>query len=326
LPRIAQSNFGARPRIFLVDDHRQVLDAVSAMLADDFDVVGVATDGSQALDSARQAEPDVIVLDVEMPGLDGFETLRALREAGLPTTPVVFLSMHEGDDFVGEGFRCGGCGYVSKARVSRDLVSALDQALLGRLFVPSLTSLLHLANGSGHAIQLHRGPESLIDSMAHVFDVALHRGDAACIVATKDIREAVRDRLRARGWNVGGSSGHKRYLDLDATDGLNRFMRNGLPDRDRLSEIITELDQFRLAVAEGTTSHLTIFGNMVVSLCMEGNVKAALAVESLWNTLTTGLPFLTLCGYETSCFHDRVPNLLSDVCVEHWALSHADDV
>src|SRR5262245_560974 len=100
LPSTTLSGAGPKPRVFLVDDHRQVLDAVSAMLADDFDVVGVATDGSQALDTVRQVDPDVIVLDVDMPGLDGFQTLRAFKRGGLPTPPAVFLSMHDADDII----------------------------------------------------------------------------------------------------------------------------------------------------------------------------------------------------------------------------------
>jgi CheY-like chemotaxis protein len=69
-----RSRAGAKPRVLLVEDHRGVLDTVSGLLADDFDVVGVATDGSQALQAARQVTPDAIVLDVGMPGLDGFQT------------------------------------------------------------------------------------------------------------------------------------------------------------------------------------------------------------------------------------------------------------
>lgn len=325
-PSIRQSNAGQRPKVFLVDDDRQVLTVVSAMLAADFDVVGVATEGTQALDIARLVDPDIIVLDIDMPGLDGFQTLRALEQGGLRSTRVVFLSSHDEDEIVTEAFRCGARGYVLKPRAARDLPSALDQALLGRLFVPSLTSLFRLAKNGGHAVQLHAGVESFIDGLAALFDLALRRGDATCVIATERVREGLGDRLRSRGWNVGGSSGHKRYLVIDAADALNRFMRNGLPDAERLAEIAAELEQYRLAVAERATSRLTLFGNMVVLLSANGNAEAVIALESLWNTLTRSLPFLTLCGYPTSCFHDGVPSLWSGACAEHWALSHASGV
>ena len=82
LPRLVRSSGVAKPRVLLVDDHRGVLDRVSALLADEFDVAGVATDGRQALDAVRRIAPDLVVLDINMPGLDGFQTKRELDGAG----------------------------------------------------------------------------------------------------------------------------------------------------------------------------------------------------------------------------------------------------
>lgn len=293
------------------------------MLSGDFDVVGLATDGAQAVEKAGQVNPDVIVMDVQMPGLDGFQAARRLRRGG-SSAPVVFLSMHAGDDVVSEAFRCGGLGYVLKQRVGRDLLCALDQALLGRSFLPSLGPLAPIDGGS-HVMQVYDGVEPFADGAATLFDHALRRGDATCVIATRGVRESLRDRLRARGWNVDGSPGHRRYLAIDAGDALKRFMRNGLPDPDRLAEIARELDEYRRAES-GAASRLTVFGNMVVALSADGNTPAMIALESLWNTLTRDLPFLTVCGYASSCFHDGVPGLWAAACAEHRTLSHASDV
>ena len=319
-------NAGGRPRVLVVDDHRPILDTVSAILADDFDVVGTATDGHRAIEMARELEPDVVVLDVQMPGIDGFQTLRTLHQTGVATTPAVFLSMHHADEYVSEAFRCGARGYVLKTRIARDLASALDQALLGHCFVPSLTSLFHLGEGAVHAMQLHNYVESFIDGVAVFFDFALRRGDATCVIATPPVRHGLTERLRARGWDIAASSGHKRYMVIDAEDALQRFMRNGMPDPDRLAEVAAELDQYRRAVAEGTKSRLTIFGNMVTKLSEAGNAEGVIAVETLWNTVTHNLPFLTLCGYSSACFHEGVPGLWPRACAEHSVLSHASDV
>jgi DNA-binding NarL/FixJ family response regulator len=322
--RILPPGAGPRPKVLVVDDHRQILDTVSGMLSEDFDVAGVATDGAEALEIASEVHPDVIVLDVDMPGLDGFETLRALEQVGFPTTPVVFMSMHDEDEIVTEAFRCGGRGYVLKSRVGRDLVNALDQALLGRVFVPSLGVLSQLAHNGGHAMQVLDSEESFLDGMAAFYDHALRRGDATCLIATRDIRAGLADRLRVRGWDVGGSSGHKRYRAVDAAEALDRFMRDGLPDRELLAEIATEVDEYRRAVTDGARSRLTICGNMSMLLGSQGNTRGALALENAWGSLTHALPFLTVCWYDSSCFHDGVPELWPGVCREHWALSHAD--
>ena len=316
---------GRRPRVLLADDHRLVLEAVSRILADEFDVVATAADGAEAIDLARRCQPDAIVLDVDMPGLDGFQALRAFEREGLPKIPAVFLSLHDAEEIVDEAFRCGGLGYVLKSRAGRDLAAALDQALAGKRFVPALTTLFRLAPGGVHAMQLHRGPESLIGGLAASFHLALRRGGAVCAIATEAVRRGLEERLRSRGWNVDGPSGAGRYLAIDAGDALKRFMRNGLPDRDQLAEIAAELDQYRRAVA-GPTAPLTVFGNMVAALSAAGNADAVIALEREWNVLTDGLPVFTLCGYSTACFHEGVPSLWAGAGTEHAALSHANDV
>ena len=314
-----------RPRVLLVDDHRGVLEHLTRLLSDDFDVAGLATDGLQALEASRQLAPDAIVLDINMPGLNGFQTLRALERAG-SRAPAVFLSMHDAEDIIAEAFRSGGCGYVLKGHAARDLAPALDHALAGRTFVPSLVSLLRLGKRGGHAMQLHDSAEPLADSLAAFFDLALRQGDATCVIAPVEIREALAARLRARGWDVDAPSGHKRYLAIDAAEALNRFMRNGRPDQDRLAEIAAELDQYRRNAAAAPASRLTIFGNMAALLSAGGNHRAAIELENTWDRLTRELPFLTVCGYSTSCFHDGVADLYSRACAEHRAVGHSSEL
>jgi CheY-like chemotaxis protein len=308
-----------------VDDHRAMLARVSAILADDFDVAGLATGGREAIDIASGTDLDAIVLDINMPGLDGFETLRALQQAG-SRVPVVFLSTIDADESISEAFRRGGRGYVVKPYLDRDLPCALDQVLLGRRFVPSLTSLFQVSAGSGHAMQLYRDADAFSDGLADFFDLALRRGDAACIIATEDVRDGLGARLRARGWDLGGPSGHPRCLLIEAADALDRFMRDGHPDPERLTEIVEELEQYRRAVAEGSAARLTIFGNMVVALIAQGAPAAAMELEHHWNALTHGLPFFTLCGYASACFHDPASDVWAQACAEHAVVSHANHV
>ena len=311
--------------MLLVDDHRGVLEQLTRLLSDDFDIAGLATDGLQAIEATRQLAPDAIVLDINMPGLDGFQTLRALERAGA-RAPTVFLSMHDAEDIVAEAFHCGGRGYVLKAHAARDLTNALDHALAGRMFVPSLVSMSRLAKRSGHAMLIHGHSERFSDRLAAFFDLALRQGNATCVIAPVEVREALAVQLHARGWDVDGPSGHKRYLAIDAAEALNRFMRNGLPDQDRLAEIAAELDQYRRGTAEAPASRLTIYGNMAALLSSGGNHRAAIALENTWARLTRELPFLTVCGYSTACFHDGVADLYSRACSEHWAVVHSAEL
>jgi CheY-like chemotaxis protein len=295
------------------------------MLANDFDVAATASNGRRALDAARQTEPDAIVLDVNMPGFDGFQTIRALDHAG-SRAPVVFLSMSEAEEFVTEAFRCGGRGYVLKSRAASDLPSALDHVVSGRMFVPSLTSWADLAQGGGHAMQLHGELPSSLDAVAALFDRAFRVRDATCVIGTEDVRKALASRLRARGWDLGAPSIQMRYRVIDVNDALKRFMRGGLPEPTLLADSTSELEEYRRAATERPTACLTIFGTMAALLSAEGNVHAAIALERLWTNLTRDLPFLTVCGYSADCFHEPGSELWSTVCTEHSAVSHANDL
>jgi DNA-binding NarL/FixJ family response regulator len=119
-----------RIRVVLADDHRLVLEAVQAMLEDDgdFDVVAVAESARQLLPQVAQLGPDVVVLDIAMPGPDGFACLREIRERH-PRVKVVMLSGHDEPRIAQRALRLGASAYVRKQVDPRDLASVLRQAV-----------------------------------------------------------------------------------------------------------------------------------------------------------------------------------------------------
>ena len=116
-----------RIRVLLADDHEAMLDRVARLLATECNVVGTVTDGQQALDAARELKPDVLVLDISMPVMNGIETARRLKEAGSETR-IVFLTVHDDPDFAREALEAGALGYVIKQRIASDLVAAIKKA------------------------------------------------------------------------------------------------------------------------------------------------------------------------------------------------------
>ena len=128
----------ARIRVLLADDHEAMLDRVTKLLAADCDVIEAVSDGRQALDATRELNPDVLVLDISMPVMNGIEAAQHLRQTGSKTR-IIFLTVHEDPDYAREALETGALGYVIKSRIASDLVAAINEVHAGRSFVSPLS-------------------------------------------------------------------------------------------------------------------------------------------------------------------------------------------
>jgi DNA-binding NarL/FixJ family response regulator len=124
----------AKARVLLADDNQAMLDAVASTLASDFEVVGAVHNGQEALDAAARLDPDVIVLDISMPVLDGITAAVCLRESA-SSAKIVFLTANHDALICQAASETGALGYVTKLRLRPDLVRATKLALAGRPFV-----------------------------------------------------------------------------------------------------------------------------------------------------------------------------------------------
>jgi DNA-binding NarL/FixJ family response regulator len=123
-----------RARVLVADDHPPLLDRVVRTLAGEFLVVGTVSDGTQILAADAEHRPDVIVVDLCMPGMSGLEATANLRRRG-SRVPVVFLTAYDDPEMVEAAFEAGALGYVTKTCLASDLVPAVRAALEGRRFV-----------------------------------------------------------------------------------------------------------------------------------------------------------------------------------------------
>jgi DNA-binding NarL/FixJ family response regulator len=123
-----------KPRLLLADDHELFLDGLRKLLEDDFDLVGAVGDGRAAVAAFAELRPDLLLIDISLPMLNGIEAARQVRQAS-PDAMILFVTMQTDRIYVEEAFRAGGRGYVVKQAAARELVEAIRTVLASRLYV-----------------------------------------------------------------------------------------------------------------------------------------------------------------------------------------------
>ena len=126
-----------KPRLLLADDHAILLEGLKALLVQEFEVVATADDGRAVLHAAKTYQPQIILLDISMPGLNGIEAARHLRQSN-PDAKLVVLTMHADVSFVRAAFEAGVSAYVLKHSAATELVRALHEVVRGRRYISPL--------------------------------------------------------------------------------------------------------------------------------------------------------------------------------------------
>jgi DNA-binding NarL/FixJ family response regulator len=123
-----------KPRLLLADDHTLLLDGLRMMLEPEFELVGVVEDGQSLLTVAEKLRPDLVVLDIAMPALNGIDAARQLKRSR-PGTKLIFLTMHSDPDYITEAFRAGASGYLLKRSAASELITAIREVLAGGTYI-----------------------------------------------------------------------------------------------------------------------------------------------------------------------------------------------
>src|SRR3954466_3991311 len=113
-----------RPRVLLADDHRLLREAFAQLLEPECDVVGAVADGRALLAAAPELRPDIVVLDITMPLLNGLDAARQLKRL-MPEVKLIFLTVNEDPDLAAEAFRAGGAGYLLKNSAASELLESI---------------------------------------------------------------------------------------------------------------------------------------------------------------------------------------------------------
>jgi len=139
-----------RPRVLLADDHRMLREAFARLLEPSCDVVGTVADGRDVLALAPELKPDIVVLDIAMPLLNGLDAARQLKRT-MPEVRIIVLTVNEDPDLAAEAFRAGASSYLLKNSAASELLRAVEESMCGRSYVTPLVT-------KGLVDALARGP------------------------------------------------------------------------------------------------------------------------------------------------------------------------
>lgn len=157
----------SRPRILIADDHILVADAFKKMLAAEFDVVATVNDGRNLIGVAHKLQPDVIVVDIGMPILNGLDAAQRIKRT-LPNVKIIYITANHDPDLIAEAFAKGASGYVCKTSAASELSAAIHAALRGDVY---LSSRLSEENGNGDAFKPNGLPYNLTERQVDVLQL-----------------------------------------------------------------------------------------------------------------------------------------------------------
>jgi DNA-binding NarL/FixJ family response regulator len=128
-----------RPRVLLADDHRMLREAFAQLLESSCEIVGAVGDGRALLTAAEELKPDIVVIDIGMPLLNGLDATRQLKRT-MPNLKIIILTINEDPDVAAEAFRAGASSYLLKNSAASELLRAIDEAMRGQSYVTPLVA------------------------------------------------------------------------------------------------------------------------------------------------------------------------------------------
>lgn len=297
----------------------------------EWQIIGEASDGLEAVHKARQLRPDLILLDLGMPTMNGIEAARRIRGISA-ASKILFLSENRSWDIVQTalGLGTGATGYVVKSQAGSELVPAIEDVLRGKRFVSAI--LMGTASSRSatdrdstiphrHEVAFYQDETSLVDGYAQCSGSALQNGHTVIIVATESQRRSLALRLERDGLDVTGAIAQGALILLDSSDALSSLMVEEMPDETRCSALVGDLVERAAESMKGERGRVQFCGGIAPILLSNGNVEGAIRLEHLWDDITRRYGVGTLCGYIRSASESiESSSILNRISAAHSAV------
>ena len=298
--------------ILVVEDHPSFRKLICTALhrRAEFQTIEAA-DGLEAVRKAEERQPDLILLDINLPKMHGFEVAKQIRRLA-PHARLLFMSQESSSDIVRQALSLGAHGYIQKISAATDLLSAIDAVLAGQRFVSRSLAFTEPADAPAprrHEILFCSDDAAIIDGFTRFVAAALNAADAAILLVTESHRTPLLHGLRTQGVDIDGAieRGTCRSFDADVA-----------PDPVRFLEAI---DGVRAAAARAGKAHprVAFCGERAGRLWAAGRTAEAVQLEQLCGELAHDVDIL--CAYPVPYTSDD--HALTRLCAEHTAVSAA---
>src|ERR1700677_4628712 len=293
---------GLKPRILIADDNLKILTLVSDLLRSRFEVVAAVMNGRAALDAAAKFDPDLVVLDIAMPELNGIQVARELRRIG-SRARIAFPTMYRDDDYLAAAFESCALGFVYKSQLHSDLIPAIDHALAGYRFVSpqgfvgqmEATPLMtwFRPDHGFHTMQFYRDEQDRLAGGIDYVVAALKASATVIFVDSKAHLSGLMQQLEALG--LGAAMGHFVALDVHR-DVLPYIIVGGRADVGRMTTLFDDAAK-RTPSPGQNDRRLALAGEIAPGLWAEGLLEAALEVERLTDGFVHARSASVFCTY-----------------------------
>jgi DNA-binding NarL/FixJ family response regulator len=297
-------------RVLLVDDYAPIRERIRQVLQKQSKqfVVDEATNGLQAVEKADELKPDLILLDVGLPMLNGIEAARRIRELS-PKSKILFLSEFRSWNFASDALKLGASGYIVKSDAAGELLPGIEAVLDGRQFISSSLAGHEIEEAPAirardHAAGFYSEDRHLLDQAAGFLATTLRAGASAVVAVTEPHRNRLREMLTEMGLEVDAAIRGGRYIAVDADEALATVMVDGQLDPARFADAFEPLLAQASEASGETRPRVGLFGECVHLLCAQGNVEAAIQMEKLGNRLFDKFDLRILCAYSVNGLFD----------------------
>jgi DNA-binding NarL/FixJ family response regulator len=306
----------------------------------DLHLICEVADGLEAVQKAQELQPELILLDIGLPNLNGIEAARRIRQLS-PKSKILFLSQESSVDAVQEALGLGALGYMVKVHAGSELLPAVDAVLQGNQFVSSGLSgqwfttaqnpdrlsqeeaLLPPAPRDGETVRNHKvhfypDDESFVLGFTRFIESALKAGNAVIVIATESHLKSLLQTLQAHSVDVASATEQGRYRALNVAEALPAFMINDLPDPVRFSKAIVDLVEPAARAANGELRRVAACGELAPTLLAQGKVDAAVRLEHITDEVAKTYDLDILCGYVLTSFQrEQERDVYRRICAEH---------